>query len=980
MSNKLINLEGKIKVLENQIQKAKKVKQEIINTLQRLLSQLKERKITQEEYYEKLNKALQNKSAESWLKYYDNYIEICKIHIQNYEKQIKKEKRKNLAKIIFPIIISMLGIIIIIAIIIIPLLKSPVLLAPAGPASPGGVVELRAQTCAEQNQQLAQNSFPDSCEGIYPNSCSLSGDRLSCHESIEETATNSKSGTTTYGGVRIESYNSLITNCDTIDQVILHYKFWCSSPRCRANHYSCTIGVDADGGASFTNLNIGCFDSEISGQLSTNVTANEVWSCSNFFGPTGTRALAKAQALRTGGSGIATWSFDVLYFEVFYSDNIPPSITISSIGGDSISAYSISDNAPEILLTTNEIADCRASLSDESYTDMANDIDCTGDGTTSHTCQFISPISDNPSQEMHFACRDSAGNENSITNNVDTIVEIDTLPPAQSNWNPTKGSTIDTTSPTIMFDTNEIADCRASLSDESYTDMANDIDCTGDGTTSHGCSVSGLSPGPEIVYIACRDDTDVSPNEDTVATNEHVDYIVDINANPAIVSTDTTFSPVTLTAGATTDVTFTFVAEDLDGSTDLNDATATASFSKTGEATRSDPDGCTRILETLPNQRTYSCTITMQYFDDNGIWDITVNIQDLSAITGIGASTFAVNLLRDIDLSPTLINYGIVVQGAANILSPIITTVTNNGNFDTATDGTLTIAASNLIGETNPAENIPAANFKAAGSSIGASVCTDPGATALVEGISSSIPSINLPRGPPGSNTEEISYCLTLVPPAISSQFYSSTGANAWTINILAASLILTKRKKKTKKDILKILEKNFKRKYKISLEQLLILETRLETTYGISIKKLLYIARKKKEAEKIKEIKIPIEIFKQTTSPSESLCKYLKENKNLKFAEISKLINRDQRTIWLNYRNARKKKKEKIQIKDAKPELSIPINIFSNRKLSILESLIFYLREKQLKNIEIANLLNKDSRNIHTFYKRALNKLTNKK
>ena len=83
MSNKLSNLEEKIKAIENQIQKAQKAKQEIIDILQKLLSQLKERKITQEEYYEKLSSLLQNKSAESWLKYYDNYIEICKTHIQN---------------------------------------------------------------------------------------------------------------------------------------------------------------------------------------------------------------------------------------------------------------------------------------------------------------------------------------------------------------------------------------------------------------------------------------------------------------------------------------------------------------------------------------------------------------------------------------------------------------------------------------------------------------------------------------------------------------------------------------------------------------------------------------------------------------------------------------------------------------------------------------------------------------------------------
>ena len=261
------------------------------------------------------------------------------------------------------------------------------------------------------------------------------------------------------------------------------------------------------------------------------------------------------------------------------------------------------------------------------------------------------------------------------------------------------------------------------------------------------------------------------------------DVRLKVNDPPTIVSIDTTFSPVTLTAGTTKDITFQFTAQDLDGASDLNDAAATASFSKTGEATRSDPL-CTRILETLPNQRTYSCTITMQYFDDNGIWDITVNIQDLSAITGIGASTFAVNLLRDITLSPPTVNYPTVVQGQTNTLSSANTQITNDGNFNTPTDGSIAITASNLIGETNPAENIPAANFRAGDISEVVTVCTTGGASLATTPVS--IPSINLPKGIPGSNVGEITYCLTLVPLAISSQFYSTLppGGTPWTIGI----------------------------------------------------------------------------------------------------------------------------------------------------------------------------------------------------
>jgi hypothetical protein len=48
-------------------------------------------------------------------------------------------------------------------------------------------------------------------------------------------------------------------------------------------------------------------------------------------------------------------------------------------------------------------------------------------------------------------------------------------------------------------------------------------DCAGDGTTSQSCATAGLIEGAEIVYIACRD---AALNADTIATNEHLDYVV----------------------------------------------------------------------------------------------------------------------------------------------------------------------------------------------------------------------------------------------------------------------------------------------------------------------------------------------------------------------------------------------------------------------------------------------------------------------
>ncbi|MFA7708209.1 MAG: right-handed parallel beta-helix repeat-containing protein, partial [Candidatus Pacearchaeota archaeon] len=129
----------------------------------------------------------------------------------------------------------------------------------------------------------------------------------------------------------------------------------------------------------------------------------------------------------------------------------------------------------------------------------------------------------------------------------------------------------------------------------------------------------------------------------------------------------------------------------------------------------------------------------------------------------------------------------------------------------------------------------------------------------------------------------------------------------------------------------------------------------------------LISLRRKKKN------IKIPLSIFKLEVSPAEALCKYLRENKGLSVSEITRLINRNKSSVSINYKNAVKKLKERINQED---EFFVDINIFSNRKLSILENVIKYLKEKGFRNIEIANLLNKDQRNISTLYSRVQKKL----
>ena len=123
------------------------------------------------------------------------------------------------------------------------------------------------------------------------------------------------------------------------------------------------------------------------------------------------------------------------------------------------------------------------------------------------------------------------------------------------------------------------------------------------------------------------------------------------------------------------------------------------------------------------------------------------------------------------------------------------------------------------------------------------------------------------------------------------------------------------------------------------------------------------------------KEILIPVSIFEvEGLSALEAICKYLKEELELNYSKIALLLNRNSRTIWTTYNNALRKSKEKLLVKESK--FFIPISIFKNRRLSVLEAIVSYVKDRfELRYSQIAALLNRDERNVWTVYQRAKKK-----
>jgi len=121
----------------------------------------------------------------------------------------------------------------------------------------------------------------------------------------------------------------------------------------------------------------------------------------------------------------------------------------------------------------------------------------------------------------------------------------------------------------------------------------------------------------------------------------------------------------------------------------------------------------------------------------------------------------------------------------------------------------------------------------------------------------------------------------------------------------------------------------------------------------------------------------IPVSIFNKKLSPLETICKYLHENLRLSYEEISKLVDRSNKTIWQACNNAKRKYPSYFVVKSF--AITIPVLLFKNRKLSIFEHSVVHLKkEYELRFSEIALMLKRDQRTIWTVYYRAQKKLKN--
>ncbi len=556
--------------------------------------------------------------------------------------------------------------------------------------------------------------------------------------------------------------------------------------------------------------------------------------------------------------------------------------------------------------------------------------------------------------------------------------------------------TIDTVAPaiTIPFYANatikastETLTLNISVTDAGTSPSACKIDANGTNQTvsvsSGWCNITNgfltnLAEGNRTINVYANDSTGQFG-----LNNSYVVKIVN-NAAPTIPFVLAVSAQDPLEAGYRS-VLLNFSVNDTDGSGNINLSSARARFNRTGESNRENFT-CANI-GSGGNGQMFTCNVSMYYFDELGVWTINVSARDNSEASAENSTTnFTFNLLTAMVLSPSALTW----PSQINLTNTNITatnnpiTINNTGN---ALNLSINATAYNLRGETTTTQFIFANNFTignvtdGCGAGINASTMVNATSRQL-NGTNFSKGNNSLNYGNQTSGQEQIFFCLRGVPQDITAQSYSSSFYGSWEIRVLLAALIPGKKRKREKEGgkkkveddrlikLLGLVMDELKEEYSLNKREMVrTITEKLKEKYKVSKKEILEVIKE--------ELCIPVTIFSKKLGALESITKYMKENLNMNYREIGKELGRNERTIWTAYKKATEKQKGPFEMKKA--GIMLPISTFENKELTVLESVIVCLKERGLKFSEIAELLERDQRNIWTAYSRAKRKQKNR-
>jgi hypothetical protein len=388
--------------------------------------------------------------------------------------------------------------------------------------------------CSAEIRSITANNFTRACDAS-------NGSFLANDDGVVETQEFHKQGATiSYAGVKVQSVNTSILDCGSIQQVYLCYESWAGAA---PETTTCKRSVNNDTTGTFVNVNATCPGTAANpGVICQNVTANKTWSCGNFFGTSGTRASAYTEVQRatSGANGAWNYSIDVLYFNVTYTNNVAPTIanitssTILIKGGNQMTIYANT--------TSNGVNDTNANTlnlycSNSTTSPSVADNICSDTDTTypyALTCVYNTKLADG-NETIYCRVYDGmaySSNAPNATYTIDSSAPTLSIISVAGDLSPSYFDTTNDGVTLVNISGESGMSCRWDSSDTTYSLM----------NPSHSCAISG-------VYALCNF-TDVSTQN---LTNRYISCQDSLtNENNATNNLDVTFT-LDYTAPTTTD-------------------------------------------------------------------------------------------------------------------------------------------------------------------------------------------------------------------------------------------------------------------------------------------------------------------------------------------------------------------------------------------------------------------------------------------
>jgi len=241
-----------------------------------------------------------------------------------------------------------------------------------------------------------------------------------------------------------------------------------------------------------------------------------------------------------------------------------------------------------------------------------------------------------------------------------------------------------------------------------------------------------------------------------------------------------------------------FTVYNVAGTQFLNDSTAKINITLiggVGEVVRNQTGACTRYNSSA-NYATYTCNMTMWWFDGSGYWNISASILDNNSNAAYNSSTtLFVGATTGFEMSPVNLTWPGMGAGSINQTSdndPM--NLTNIGNQlvgNASGTSNISINATDLKGETNNLFMLYAENFSVWTATGGSPPIECDGGSAgnlsknmFANTTSAVLPKGNYTIGDINTGREQLWYCLRIAGADLPSQAYSTLNMTPWTIKI----------------------------------------------------------------------------------------------------------------------------------------------------------------------------------------------------